>query len=662
MKFPVFKNIKLLTDYLFSRFLKTGIFLIFSILTTVCLCQTSAAQWEEDMQYLQMYYKPEELVISPTRHAKPVSQVAENIYIITAKEIKDMNAHTVAEILNRTPGLFVAFSQDFGADSSISIQGSEDRHVLVSIDGISWNFLGSGVAETNSIPVGIIERIEVIKGPASSAWGSSLGGVVNIITKPVGNTKKPTGTISASCGERNTQDYRVGVSGKAGPAGYYLFAGYQDSEGFGPGRDFDNYSLYSKFRVPLTEGVDIDLSMGYSEPHSGYGDFVSHGITSDGANHNFFATASLDARLTRELCLKLSFRSFKQKLVNDIKVLETGFMGASGERVQKVTYDEKTTGGSGHLVWAHQRHTAVLGFDASTGRLRQKMEAGPFLQSNGILPVSKARPDIDKWAIYANDTIVIDKWSITPGVRYDHNSITSSFTSPSLGITYQPAKGSILRASVARGFTIPPLSTTSAGGFLLDPNPSLDPEEVWSYQLGFESSAIKYLWVKVTLFRHDLKDALTRVLYAGGPPAYNDLIVNKGKRRRRGIEIETETDPFYNFSLLAGFSFVDLTPANKEKGSEEMYSYNIGVRYDDKKSLSARLFGHYAWWNLLKDFEANYNDFIWDLNINKKICCKKNTGAEIFFAVHNIFDGLHSTQPDDKNPGRWIEAGVRFSF
>jgi len=94
-----------------------------------------------------------------------------------------MNAHTVAELLNRVPGIFVNFHQDFGATSFFHIQGSDPRHVLVLLDGISWKFLSSGSVETNSIPVGIIERIEIIKGPASSAWGSSLGGIINIITR-----------------------------------------------------------------------------------------------------------------------------------------------------------------------------------------------------------------------------------------------------------------------------------------------------------------------------------------------------------------------------------------------------------------------------------------------------------------------------------------------
>lgn len=144
--------------------------------------------------------------------------------MIKAQDIEAMNAHTVAEVLNRVPGLFINFNQDFGANSLISIQDSEQRHVLVLVDGIPWSFLSEGSAETNSIPVGIIERIEIIKGPASSAWGASLGGVINILTKSAGDTKRPTGMVKASYGQGDTQDYSAQISGLAGPVGYYLFA------------------------------------------------------------------------------------------------------------------------------------------------------------------------------------------------------------------------------------------------------------------------------------------------------------------------------------------------------------------------------------------------------------------------------------------------------
>jgi vitamin B12 transporter len=633
-------------------FIKNGIYIFFFSLASVCFCPSAFAQSQEEMDILRLFYKEKDLlVVSPTRYPKPISQVAENITVITAKDIEGMNAHTVAEVLNRVSGIFVSFNQDFGAPSVLNIQGSEQRHVLVLLDGVPWNFLTSGSAETNSIPAGIIERIEIIKGPASSAWGSSLGGVINIITKSAGNEEKPAGSISASYGKSNSLDYRFQVASKAGSVGYYLFAGNQESDGLRNSRNFDNTSLYSKINIPVSKSVNIGLTMGYSEPQIESGDMPSYDITETADISTFFGTTSFDALLNKAFSLNFSVYHFKQKCVITDTSLGLGFTGSAGEFYRDSSYDEETTGGSGKLVWKHGIHTAVLGVDLGRGKLDQTITA-----PDNEPPITKTHPDIDKLAIYINDTIIIDQWAITPGVRYDYNSVTGSFVSPSLGVTYKISEDSILRASVARGFTMPPLSWTSGGALYLDPNPSLDPEEIWSYQAGVETSVINYLWLKATIFHHDLKNALV-MDYAG----YNYIFINKGKVMRNGLEIEAETVPIYNMSMSAAFAYIDKDPKD-EMGISYNYACNIGIRYDDKKSFRAELFGHYVWWDLDESYMAEYDDFIWDLNLNKRIFSKEKVPTEFFFTAHNIFNGSQYFYVDSKNPGTWVEAGIRFNF
>jgi vitamin B12 transporter len=629
-------------------------------LITFPLCPTCFAYVDEEMLILQMYYEDKDLVVSPTRHPKLVSQVAENIRVVTAKEIEEMNAHSVADVLNRMPGVFVDSCQDFGAGSFVFIQGSNEKHILVLVDGVPWNQMNSGHAETNSIPVGIIERIEVIKGPASSAWGSSLGGVINIITKPTGHTKRPQSAIRASNGEKNTNDYRAEVSGRFGPVGYYLFGGHQESDGLtSSSRYFDNDTFYSKFGISVSRDVNIGLSAGYSEPHIGFGDVPSKDITSKGDTRTFFTTGFVDAALNKKLSARVSLYRFKQRVIKTSETLGLGVWGSSKEFFEKDVYDEDTIGGNAKLVWEGGTHTFVFGADFEHGKLDQTINTGRHLQSPpyNAPPTTRTNPDINKWALYANDTIIIDRLTVTPGVRYDHNDITGSFTSPSLGITCELGVNTILRASVARGFTIPPLSSTSGGGLFVDPNPSLEPEEVWSYQAGAESSAAKYLWVKATLFRHDLRNALSVEPHTEGSSWY----VNGGKIRRQGFEFEAETLPVYNLSLWAGFGYVHIKPSGEPRAGESLdrRNYKMGVRYDDTESFYAELYCHNIWWDLpqLED-----NDFMWDLNLNKKICSTQECYTDVFFTAHNIFNGSQYNLRNSKSPGRWFEAGIRVRF
>lgn len=635
-------------------------FCFFSVIIFSCL--SAGAQTQEEMMVLSLFYEEKDLVVTPTRYPKPISQVAENISVITKREIEEMNAHTVAEILNRVPGLYVGSNQDFGAVSQLYIQGSEQRHVLVLLDGIPWNFLSEGGAETNSIPVGAIDRIEIVKGPASSAWGSSLGGVINILTKSAGHEKRPTGAIRASYGEKNSQDYRAQISGLAGPVGYYLFAGRQDSDGLRDARYFDTYSLYAKFHLPFSDYVEADLSMGYSSPDMKLGDFPNSDITAIGSLRSFSAAASVEAFLARGLALKISYHTLKQKSQQTNTILGLDIIpGSPGELFKETIFDEETTGGRAKLVWEKGRHTAVLGVDFDRGRLDQTLNAGPFYQMLGAPARSVTHPRLDQRAVYINDTIVIGEWSVTPGMRVDDNNITGSFISPSLGLTRKLGEETVFRASAARGFTIPPLSSSSGGGLFVDPNPALEPEEVWSFQTGIESGVLKYLWARATLFRHDMDNALTLEPYGGGPPAYNDLVVNNGEIRRQGLELEVQTLPFHHLSLQAGFSYVDISPSNAS-GAEETYTWNIGLTYDDRKSFRAELFGRFVEWDADPILNAFYDDFIWELNLNKKVFSGKTMNAEIFFTANNLFSGDQFSSGDNRNPGAWIEAGVRFRF
>jgi vitamin B12 transporter len=90
-----------------------------------------------------MYFKEEELVVeAPTRSPKPVSQVPENVTVVTASDIELMNAHTIAEVLNTVTGVQVFMTGGPGQVALGYIQGSEQKHVAVFIDGVSLTISG----------------------------------------------------------------------------------------------------------------------------------------------------------------------------------------------------------------------------------------------------------------------------------------------------------------------------------------------------------------------------------------------------------------------------------------------------------------------------------------------------------------------------------------
>jgi vitamin B12 transporter len=618
----------------------------------------ASAQTEEEMKMLRMYFKEDELVIAPTRTPKLLSQVAENMSIVTDEEIVAMNAHTLSEVLERVTGIYIDYSvNDFFKIGSLYIQGSDanvdEKRVLVLLDGMPWNFMSNGTPVTTTIPVGIIKRLEIIKGPASSVWGSSLGGVINIVTKDTTDTQVPSGMVSASYGERHSQDYNAEVSGKAGIVGYYLYTGRQDSDGFRYNRYFERDSLYGKIDVQLHKDVRFMLTGGYSDNNLNMEDSINDDTRTPRTDRASFTTGTLVASITDNLDIEASLYEIRQKFVLHIETL------SGGELLYESNMTEKKQGGSVKLVYINHMHNAVLGWDISHGKLNQTDDYTGY-----GLGTFENQPGISKWAVFVNDTMSIGKFAITPGLRYDDNNISGDFTSPSIGATYKLGEKTILRASVAKGFNISPLSYTSGASLGYEPNPSLKPEKVWSYQTGAETLISEYLNARVVFFQHNVTDEMqTETNETTG----NVFHTNTGETRRTGVELDMETVPFYNVSLKAGFSSLRrkiLTDTPDKENVKSIYDYNITVKYNDMKSLSAQLAGNYTWWDNTDypDDNPRYDKFIWDLNLTKKIFSTDRFGTEIFLTAHNIFNSSYYYWDLRKNPRRWVEAGARLEF
>jgi vitamin B12 transporter len=599
------------------------------------------AQPETDMQVLRMFYNEDDILVTPSRYPKSISRVAEDVTIITADDIKAVNAHTVTDVLVYVTGVQAGIRGGPGSFQNIFIQGSAERHVLVMIDGVSQNTLAEGVADLGAMPVQNIERIEIIKGPASSVWGSSLGGVINIITKSPDDARKFGGTASASIGSRNTGDYRGEISGKVNDLGYYLYGGGLVSDGLTAHNSFHGGNMYTKLQLAATESTDLTFTFGYNSGFRGMFENPDANVSQDYDFANLFSTISLDWLLTDDLSLDMSLHAVRRE-ANVIR-----YQLSSGLKEVDYNLSDTVFGGSAKLTWTEKHNQMLAGVDFDLGELNGDIYSDEVQHQN-------------KWAVFVNDTLSLDDFSLIPGLRYDYTSNSADFLSPSLGATYTLAGNTILRADVARGFTSPPLSLTSSNfnGYLK--NPDLRPETVWSYAAGFETTALRYFWLKTIFFRHDINNVLTIESLSSQLFTY----VNKGKQRRQGVEAEIKTMPIYNTALLAGYSYVDAK--DRDTGEEIIgtpsYTIDVGIQYDNKKSFQSTLKGHYIRWNIPPDAAGKFDAMTWDLNLAKKVFTSENTTIGLFFTAHNIFNSAQYPIKYTRNPGRWFEGGIRFDF
>jgi vitamin B12 transporter len=596
--------------------------------------QIPAARAEEDdLRSLELYNGPGLEVVSADRSPRPASQTAENITVVTSKDIVALNAHTLSDILFNVTGIELEMRRTPGSTANISLQGSAFNHILVLIDNVPINNLSNNYPDIGSIPAQMIERVEVVKGAASSSWGNALGGIINIITKSP--TPDPvSGTVSASIGERSTLDGRGEVSGTLDRFGYYLTGGKVRSNGLLPNNATNLNDVYGKLHYDLPVHGSVTLTAGFTDNDSGQlqAERMGRAFNFNEDVNQFIGTLSAQYPLSERLTLDGSVRT-RQSSVR----LQT--VSTADDSVVAGTFDDEgTIGGTARLSWIDNLQNFVAGVDYDHVRAHLTQ---PQLQGGADLLNSSA----DRVGVYLNDTFALARFAITPSARFDHTERGDLF-SPSFGITYALTDNSVLRGYTARGYS------------LISLNRSNSVERVWTSQLGFETADIPFLWIKGTVFRNDTWNIDNQVVNSDG-----SVSLQKQSQLKQGAELEARTLPWRGTSLSVGYTFIDASDSDTDATLHGVarHTVDVGLKYEDSRYLRALLIGHYIDWNNSSDSERRYRDVIWDLHLGKKISLDEGRWVEIFGSIRNLFNGYQNSGVY-KSINRWAEVGVRCAF
>lgn len=594
--------------------------IILTALLTISFNSICLAASCEDLQTLEMYFKAEDLVVSATRIPKLLSRSAENITIVTASQIEMMGAHTLVDVLANVPGIQASDMGGPGLFNEFLIQGANVNHILVMLDGVTLNLFGSPFVDITGIPIQNIARIEIVKGPGSSSWGSALGGVVNIVTKSPREGNWIGGALSFAGGERGTRDSRGEISGTVAPLGYYIYGGNLRSNGFRPNSSVDQNDIYGKLRWELPQKGSLLFSIAYDRGIAGEGD--NPGLWRF-RRYNFLSTFSFSYPLTDEIDLDLSLRT-SHKRARDFS-LNLPYM---------TPVRESSDGGSAKLTWRKGINTLAVGID--------------YDHLNILWPWFHRYSD--KYGLFLNDSISLGNFTITPGLRYDRMRPVGDFYSPSLGVAWNPTDKITLRAYAAQGFSLPLLCPVR--------NPLPTQQRVNTVQAGVETTYIPWLWLKATFFYNSLSDIQER------DPANRDNILVR-KQLKQGVEVEGKTVSLYCTYLSAGYTFTD----TKHRDSGETLQgvprqiVKLGLHYDnDQQALRGSLLGRYSWLNSPSRYNGKYSAVIWDLNLEKTLFRRHDTGLNLFFNAHNLFNGAQFNMEDRQNARRWFEGGLRLEF
>jgi len=193
---------------------------------TLCALSTTQARSEEPAYLLaQNLHAPQlaETVVTATRSEQPLSDLVADVSIVDRDTIASSGATGLADLLARLPGVEIARSGGIGNASSLYLRGADNRFTALYIDGVRIDSQSSGGALWEQIPLGQIERIEVLRGPAAAVYGSdAIGGVVQLFTRQGDGPAAPFAGVGL--GNHGTRKVEAGVSGTAGPQGALAYA------------------------------------------------------------------------------------------------------------------------------------------------------------------------------------------------------------------------------------------------------------------------------------------------------------------------------------------------------------------------------------------------------------------------------------------------------
>ena len=179
--------------------------MLLSTLVTASIMLGSNSAFAEELAEFDL----DTMVVTATRTLKDLQEVPASVSVITAKEIEQRNVTSMQEALQHLPGVYM----DQAAQSGIQLRGFGSTDILLLVDGQQMNTTYNGTANLNTIPVENIERIEVLRGAASSIYGGhAVGGVINVITKEAKEGTKVDAVVSY--GSNNTWKKSIQVNSK----------------------------------------------------------------------------------------------------------------------------------------------------------------------------------------------------------------------------------------------------------------------------------------------------------------------------------------------------------------------------------------------------------------------------------------------------------------
>ena len=513
------------------------------------------------------------VVVTATRTSQSIDDALTSVTVITRADIQARQAASVQELLTGEAGVQISNNGGLGKATALFLRGTEADQVLVLVDGVKLTSATLGTTAFEYLPVEEIDRIEIVRGPRSSLYGSeAVGGVIQIFTRR--GQGEPLLTASAGGGSHSTENTSAGLSGSTSSLSYSVSSSYLGSDGYvscrgtpvPPGggcftfdfapEGFHNASQSARIGYDFSDTASAEFTALRAQGGTHFaGTFVNH--------ENFVQqTAGVTGRWSPLSSLHLTIRAgqSRDEATDDLNL------------VPQSRFDTLHSQGTLQVDWQlATQHLLTLGTDAQRDSV-----------ASSVAYAVSSRRDIGSFLEYQGG-FASERWSVS--ARHDDNEQFGGQATGSAAWSHRLAGGLRLIASFGTAFRAPTFNELYYPFF---GNPALRPEHSRSAELGIDGSRAEAQWSLHT-FETRVNDLIafdSRFL-----PANIETAVIRGAEGQVSARRAASTA-----SLIVTW----LDPRNRTPGSAE-----DGNRLPRRARLSGRLELGHQWANV--HFAARLN-------------------------------------------------------
>ena len=522
------------------------------------------------------------VIVTATRFPRSAAAVPAAVTVLHGVELRAQGIHTVFEALRDVPGATVVQTGSFGGQTSLFLRGGQSNYVKVLVDGVPVNQPG-GSFDFANLTTDNVERIEVVRGPASVLYGSdAVTGVVQIVTRR--GTGRDRAEASVRGGTYGTLVWDAEASGGTQAAGYSISISRFTSDGmYAFNNRYRNILLSGLARVAPDDRTDATLTLRY-------GDDVFHFPTNGAGrpfDHNQFSYGS-GPTLGLDVGHYFTGR-FEARLLLATNETDGGFddrpdSAADSSRFQNLDDLRRSSADLRVNLYLSSGAVVTLGTAVEQERERSFNVCQTSFGDCTTLPIDSARWNAAFYAQAVTD--LGGRIGLTTGVRLEDNERFGTFVTYRLGAVYRLAGGTRLRATAGTGFREPSFLENYSTGYTVG-NPDLQPEHSRSWELGFEQSLARdraSLWATVFDQRFaDMIDYNPNV--APGAPNY----YNVAAADANGVEVGIRFAPAGPGSVAASYTYLHTQINNPGYDPSSGTSLAAGQPLTRRPRHSARL-------------------------------------------------------------------------